>query len=500
MPGQPRRATAARAAPPPGPYLVAGAGRAGEAAARALAARAEPGAIAVWSDVDWPPAPAVAQRLLELGATLLAGDEGLALLDGATPPRTLIKSPGLPMAAPLVQQSLARGLEVLDEAELGYRLDTRPIVAITGTNGKSTTAALTAAVLGANGQSCVVAGNSTFGPPLCALAGHDADVVVAELSSFQLEGCTTLRPAAALLTNLTDEHVVHHGSAAAYAAAKRSLFVRDGTRVDAAAVGIDQDFGRALAAELRAAGARVVTFGRHHEADRRLLAASWTLRASQLTVAEGPGTRTLISRLVGEHNALNAVGALALADVLGIDVAIAAAAIAAAAPLPGRFEAISSDRGFDVVVDYAHNPDGLRQALASARAVSDTSGGALRVVCSALGFHGADQARAMGAIAAERADHLVLTTQRWRVDEPFGELRPGLLAGAQSVRGAVPEVRGDRADAIGAALRAACPGDVVMVLERGALTGPLYDADDRAVPFDDRAVVRALLAEIAAEG
>jgi UDP-N-acetylmuramoyl-L-alanyl-D-glutamate--2,6-diaminopimelate ligase len=428
------------------------------------------------------------------------GGDGLALLDALPAPRTIVKSPGLAFDTPLIDAAVRRGLPVLDEAELGWLLDPRPLVAVTGTNGKSTTTSLVAAILQADGRTPVTAGNTRFGVPYSETRQHDGDTVVAELSSFQLEGCSTLRPDAALLTNVTFDHLYRHGTETAYAACKRRLFGDGQGGVPIAAIGTDQPVGRELAHELRGRGATVVTFGLEAGADHRVVAVEPGLDGCRVELSAGRGTRILHPRLTGIHNALNIAGALALAEALGIDADLAATAAEATAPLPGRFERIETGAPFDVVVDFAHNPDGVEQAVGAGRAILDRRGhGELRVVLSALSMVGVDQARAMGAGAARAADHLILTTQRWRLDDPAETVTHGLAEGAATVDdGSVVTVEPDRRAAIEIALRAARPGDLVLVLDRGELGGVLFGRDDVGRPFDDRAEVRALLATMVA--
>lgn len=483
---------------PPGPYLVAGIGRAGSAAACALTARGH-GPVHVWDGLRRPQERQAAQALGHVGVETHGGD-GLALLDAPPAPRTIVKSPGLPFDTPLIDAAVRRGIPVLDEAELGWLLDPRPLVAVTGTNGKSTTVSLVAAILQATGRTPVTAGNTRFGVPYSETGEHDGDVVVAELSSFQLEGCAALRPDAALLTNITFDHLYRHGTQAAYAACKRRLFGDGHSAVGLAAIGIDQPVGRALADELRERGTRVVTFGLDADADHRVLTVEPGLAGSRVEFADRRGVRVLHPRLTGIHNALNVAGALALAEALGIDPDLAATAAEATAPLPGRFEAVSTGTAFDVVVDFAHNPDGVEQAVRAGRAILDRRGrGELRVVLSALSMVGDAQARAMGATAAQVADHLILTTQRWRLDDPAETVTPGLAEGADAVDdGSVVTVEPDRRAAIESALRAAGPGDLVLVLDRGELGGVLYGPDDIGRPFDDRAEARSLLATMVA--
>ncbi len=409
----------------------------------------------------------------------------------------MVKSPGLPADAPLLDAAAQLGLHVIDEAELGWRLDPRPLVAVTGTNGKSTTTSLAAAVLREDGRSPVCAGNTTFGVPYSAAPDRPGDAVVAELSSFQLEGCPSMLPDAAVFTNLTHDHLYRHRTVEEYERCKRRLFIREGTAVPAAAIGVDQECGRALARDLRELGCDVVTFGQHPKAQRRVIAAVAALDGGAVQIAEGTGTRTIECRLTGTHNALNVAAALALADALGIPAEAASAAIGKTDPLPGRYEWLRSPQGYDVVVDYAHNPDGVDQALASARAILTARGrGALHVVLSTLSLVGREQAEAVGRAGGRHADNLILTTNRWTLDDPADRLPDGLLQGAgESFRGTV-EVETDRSVAIERAIRAASPGDLVMILDRGQLEGPVYDNDDRPRDFDDRNEARALIASL----
>lgn len=477
---------------PPGPYLVAGVGRAGMAAARAL--RALPGEpVLAWDGLDGPAQDAAIAILHDkLGIRTVRGT-GIELFETTDPPRTIVKSPGLAYDTPLLLSALRRGLAVIDEAELGWRLDARPTIGVTGTNGKSTTTSLLASILAADGRRPVCAGNTRFGTPLCAASDEPGDILVAELSSFQLEGCPRLCPDAAVFTNLTRDHLYRHGSRAAYFACKRRAFISDdGDHVAAAAIGVDQPEGRLLAAELRDRGATVVTFGQAPDADRRVIEVEAVLTGPRILITEGKSTRLLSIRLAGWHNALNVAAALALADALGMDPGRAADAIERAAPLPGRFELVSGGRNFDVIVDFAHNPDGVARALEGASAVLRARrAGQLRVVLSTMSFVDAEQARATGAAAAAAADHVILTTQRFRLEDPAGAIHPGLRLGA--VGAAMIAIEPDRRRAIARALCGARPGDIVLILDRGESAGLVFDPDDVPRPLDDRAEVRKLL-------
>ena len=467
------------------------------AAAGALTRHGGPGALHAWDSRNGARQRETAAVLGREGVTATHGDDGIALLDGPAAPRTVVKSPGLPPSTPLLDAAERRGLAVIDEAELGWRMDPRPLLAVTGTNGKSTTVSLVAAILEADGRSPISAGNTTFGVPYSAASDRPGDVIVGELSSFQLEGCPELLPDAAVFTNLTHDHLYRHRTVEEYERCKRRLFIRGGAAVPAAAIGIDQECGRRLARDLRELGSTVVTFGSHPEAQRRVLAVAPELGGGEVRIAEGAGTRTIRSRLTGTHNALNAAGALALADAIGIAPDTASTAIEQTEPLPGRYERLRSADGYDVIVDYAHNPDGVGQALDTAREiVTARGGGTLRVVLSTLTMVGREQAHAVGRAGGGRADHLILTTNRWTLDDPPDSLPDGLLEGARETFRDAPEVQTDRARAIERALGAARPGDLVVILDRGERDGIVYDDDDRGRRFDDREEVRGLLASL----
>jgi len=472
-------------------------GRAGKAAVGALARHGSPRAVHAWDSRNGARQREAAAALGREGVKATYGDDGVALLDGPPAPQTVVKSPGLPPSTPILDAAARQELAVIDEAELGWRLDPRPLVAVTGTNGKSTTVSLVVAILKAVGRSPITAGNTTFGVPYSTAADRPGDVIVGELSSFQLEGCPALLPDAAVLTNLTHDHLYRHRTVEEYEHCKRRLFIRDGAAVPAAAIGIDQECGRKLARDLRELGSTVVTFGHHPAARRRVIAAAPELGGGEVQIAEGTGTRTIRSRLTGTHNALNVAAALALADALGFAPATASTAIGETDALPGRYERLRSAAGYEVIVDYAHNPDGVGQALDTAREiVTARGGGALRVVLSTLTMVGREQAHAVGRAGGGRADHLILTTNRWTLDDPPNRLPDGLLEGAQETCRDTPEVQTDRARAIERALRAARPGDLVMILDRGEGDNIVYDNDNRGRRFDDREEVRALLASL----
>ncbi len=193
---------------PPGPYLVVGLARSGAAAAQMLRAHGE----VLGCDVG---APREAEDLEGVEVRLRA--DGLDLLERA---RTVVKSPGVPQHAPVIVAARERGRAVVGEMELAWRLIPNEFVAVTGTNGKTTTAELLGEIHRAAGAPVDVAGN--VGTPLASLAGaiDPAATVVCEASSFQLEDTIDFAPECAVLLNVTEDHLDRHGTLENYLAAK----------------------------------------------------------------------------------------------------------------------------------------------------------------------------------------------------------------------------------------------------------------------------------------
>ena len=275
------------------------------------------------------------------------------------------------MDVPLPRMAEERKLTVLDELELGWRACTSPLVAVTGTNGKSTTCALIASILTVAGRAVQRVGNTEFGPPLsAAAAGAD---IVCEVSSFQLQASTTFLPEVAVFTNLSLEHLPRHKTMEAYGY-KQLMFVREGRTNQAAVLNADDPFGRRFAELVRRAGGRAICYGFSLDADVRILETRWTMHDAVTLIGTERGVTTLRSRLPGRHNALNVAAAFSVGHAAGLDAEAVSSGITLATAPPGRWELIDAGQAFDVFVDYAHTPDGIAQVLAAARAIT-TSGG-----------------------------------------------------------------------------------------------------------------------------
>jgi UDP-N-acetylmuramoylalanine--D-glutamate ligase len=307
---------------PGGPYLVAGLARSGEAAALALRALGEEviGVDAGHPDAGRLPAAGVEVHLDVPGEDLAARA------------RTLVKSPGVPQDAPVVRAARARGLVVLGELELGWRLVPGPVLAVTGTNGKTTTAELAGAILRAAGRRVEVAGN--VGTALSSLAGRlDGETwIVAECSSFQLEDADAFAPEAAVLLNLAPDHVDRHGTYEAYVAAKLRVFARQ--RADDIAV-VPDDLPLEVAAHR-------VTFGVDGDVSEAAGALWW--RGEEL-IAAGD------IRLPGPHNRVNAMAAAAACLAIGIEPDAVREALRSFAGVRHRLEPVAEHDGVIYVND-----------------------------------------------------------------------------------------------------------------------------------------------------
>jgi len=202
-----------RPALPPGPYLVVGLKRSGLAAARMLAPHGE----VIGVDAGEPDQPADFEAHV--------GVDGVDLLDRVA---TVVKSPGVPWTAPVVAAAAERGMEVTGELELAWRLlDGHPFVAVTGTNGKTTTVELLGAIWRAAGLAAEVVGN--VGRPVAELVGaaEPGATVICEASSFQLEDASAFAPECAVLLNVEPDHLDRHGTLEDYTAAKMRIFAHD---------------------------------------------------------------------------------------------------------------------------------------------------------------------------------------------------------------------------------------------------------------------------------
>jgi UDP-N-acetylmuramoylalanine--D-glutamate ligase len=321
---------APRPAIPAGPYLVVGLARSGVAAARAVRIRGE---RVLGLDAG---APAAAAALSELGVEVHLDDgDGTALLDGV---RAVVKSPGVPAQSPVIEAARERGIAVLGELELAWRLLSNEFVAVTGTNGKTTTVELIGHIYREAGMPVAVAGN--VGTALSSLVGvlDPRATVVCEASSFQLEDTLAFAPEAAVLLNVTPDHLDRHGTIEAYAAAKLEVFARQGE--DDVAIlpgGFDERFTPRGAA-------RRFEFGWDASVDLfELDGELWWQGDPLISLAE--------LSLRGRHNVENAMAAAAVCLARGLDPQAVHAGLASFAGVAHRLEEVAERDGVLYVND-----------------------------------------------------------------------------------------------------------------------------------------------------
>jgi UDP-N-acetylmuramoyl-L-alanyl-D-glutamate--2,6-diaminopimelate ligase len=359
------------------------------------------------------------------------------------------------------------------------------VAAVTGTNGKTTTAYLLYAILEAAGRKPGLLGTieSRVGderrpairttPEAIDLqrafremldVGNASAAMEATSHGSALKRLEGIRFASLAFTNLTQDHLDLHGTMEAYYEAKRRLFLEDRPP---AAINVGDSWGRRLAEDRPDA----LTYG---FADDAVL---------------GPDALAGIDfKLKGRFNVENALAAMASARLLGIEDDAVARGLEALDGVPGRFETVDEGQPFTVVVDYAHTPDSLENVLATARELD-----AGRVICvfGCGGDRDREKRPIMGRIASELADIAIVTSDNPRSEDPRAIIDE-IVAGTDGDLEIVP----DRREAIAQAIEKAAAGDVVLIAGKGHEQGQQFL--DRTVPFDDREVAREALRRLAA--
>jgi UDP-N-acetylmuramoyl-L-alanyl-D-glutamate--2,6-diaminopimelate ligase len=373
------------------------------------------------------------------------------------------------------------------------------VAGVTGTNGKTTTVFLMRALLEADGRQAGLLGTVTS---LIGGIEHDVerttpeaidlqrtfrrmldsgDVACAmEVSSHALElrRADAIHFAAAIFTNLTQDHLDFHPTMEDYFLAKRRLFA--GSPPERAVINVDDSYGARLAAELGGP----VTFALDTDATYRAAGVQTGLEGSRFTVHGPDGAVELSSPLRGRFNVYNVLGAFAAARELGVPAARAVEAIGTAGQVPGRFETIEEGQSFGVLVDYAHTPDSLENVLHAARSLSS---GRVHVVFGAGGDRDRTKRPLMGEIATRLADRVIVTSDNPRSEPPEAIIEQ-ILQGA----GSEVELHVDRGEAIAIAIAGAEAGDVVVIAGKGHEQGQEFEGG-RKVPFDDATVARMVL-------
>jgi UDP-N-acetylmuramoylalanine--D-glutamate ligase len=453
--------------------LVYGLGASGRAASRLLLSLGVP-VLAV----DARPAEALDAELVEGG---LAGAEGFELRAGGEPEAlpegvdAVVVSPGVPLERPLLEDARRRGVPVLAEVELAFPFLDGPVVAVTGSNGKSTTTALAGAMLREAGFEAAVCGN--IGPPLSSqvdparpvrgaagATGRPVRVFVVELSSFQLSGIDRFRPRAAAFLNLAPDHLDRHGGLEAYAAAKRRIFENQ-QPADTAVVNADDPVTRETAVHSRK---RLFSrrgpvpdgcwLSRHEEGDR-VLERNGRGGADEIELF-----RAADSPLPGAHNLENAMAAALLARALGATPEDCRRALASFRGLPHRMERVAEAGG----VAWFDDSKGTNPA-ATLGCLEGFADGTVHLILGGRN-KGADF-REMAPAVARKAARVYL------VGEAAAELEDAL-------HGKVPLSRsGTVARAVAEAAERARPGEAVLLSPACASFDQFRDFNERGDVF-----------------
>jgi UDP-N-acetylmuramoyl-L-alanyl-D-glutamate--2,6-diaminopimelate ligase len=391
---------------------------------------------------------------------------------------------------------------------------TLDVAGVTGTNGKTTTAFLVRHVLESQGIRTGLLGTvkrivggveeeverttpeaidlqRTFRRML---EGGDAACAM-EVSShaLALERSAGVRFAVAVFTNLTQDHLDFHADMEEYFLAKRGLFTT--SLPQTAVVNVDDAYGARLAAELRDAGEPpLLTFsaGGAGGADFRAAEVSFDAAGTRFLCLGPDGKAEVRMPLPGHFNVENALAAIGACYALGVPAEAAAGALVGAGLIPGRFEPVDEGQPFAVLVDYAHTPDSLENALTAARRLTE---GRLIAVFGCGGDRDREKRPLMGGIAARLSDACVVTSDNPRSEEPQAIIAE-ILAGMPDAGNGGIEVEPDRRAAIALALGAAAAGDTVVIAGKGHEQGQEL-AGGRKIPFDDREVAREELRKLA---
>jgi UDP-N-acetylmuramoyl-L-alanyl-D-glutamate--2,6-diaminopimelate ligase len=357
------------------------------------------------------------------------------------------------------------------------------VLAVTGTNGKTSTAWWLAQALTKAAVPCAVIGTLGTGRPphleFTGLTTPDPVLLQMQLRRFVADGVRACaieassigivekrldgtRIRVAIFTNFTQDHLDYHGTMEAYWDAKAQLFRWPGLR--AAVVNVDDDQGDALAESLEGGALDVWTVSCVREARLRALDIGYGVEGLRFTVAEGGEQHDLQTQLVGQYNVSNLLGVLGAMRAQGIALRDAVAACGDLLAVPGRMERIALAGRPVVAVDYAHTPDALDKALTALRPMAQQRGGLLWCVFGCGGDRDPTKRPLMAAVAEKNADRVVVTSDNPRSEKPEAIISQILLGLSHHQ---CVEVQSDRALAIEETVAAARPEDVILVAGKG---------------------------------
>lgn len=408
----------------------------------------------------------------------------------------------------LVVPKARRALAQISALVHNYPCQDLRLVGITGTNGKTSAAHFCEAVLAASGSVPGVLGTihtKIAGRPLptthttpeslvlqrlfAEMRGSGCDSVVMEVSShaLELDRVYGVPFDVAVFTNLSHDHLDFHGDMETYFSAKKRLFdglrYLKGRRAPYAVINGDDPYGKRILQSLRVP---FITYGLEEGSHIRALDLQLAADGVSFSLDTPIGGRRVDLAVSGLFTVYNALAAVGVGLALKVDLEEILLAIESVGCVPGRFESIREGQDFQVLVDYAHTPDGLEKLLHSARQITP---GRLQVVFGCGGDRDPAKRPVMGEIAGRLADRVVLTSDNPRSESPQKILEQ-ILAGMSQARSEV-EVEVDRAQAIFHCIACAEPGDTVVIAGKGHESYQILG--DRTFEFDDREVARQAL-------
>jgi UDP-N-acetylmuramoyl-L-alanyl-D-glutamate--2,6-diaminopimelate ligase len=400
----------------------------------------------------------------------------------------------------VIVPSVRRALGPVSAALWGFPSRAMRVVGVTGTNGKTTTCALLAGIFDAQGWRTGVIGTLSgerTTPEAPALQRRLAEMrdggkaaVAMEVSSHSLDQHRVegTHFAAGVFTNLSQDHLDYHGTMEAYFASKAQLFTS--CSLSLAVVNRDDPWGARLVEMLSGAQVPLVTFAPSDatEVDLGRRSSSFSWHGERLEL-----------QMTGRFNLSNAVAAATAARELGAGREAISSGLGSVPPVRGRFEEVDEGQPFTVLVDFAHTPVALGEALEAARDLANKPGpghnpGRVIVVFGAGGDRDRAKRPVMGRVASDLADVMVITSDNPRSEKPLSIIEE-VSSGAH---GAAPLIYPDRAGAISTALAKAEPGDVVLIAGKGHETG--QDFGDHVEQFDDAVVAREALRRLHGPG
>ncbi|HEY4048273.1 MAG TPA: UDP-N-acetylmuramoyl-L-alanyl-D-glutamate--2,6-diaminopimelate ligase [Acidobacteriaceae bacterium] len=431
---------------------------------------------------------------------------------------TRTESPGI--AVVQVREGIPHGrraLATLSANFFGHPEEQLKLSAVTGTNGKTTTAFLLEAMLSHQGRTTILVGTIEYHvagkvkpSPHTTPESRDlfelfregldagASEAVMEVSSHALDQGRVfgLTFDVAIFTNLTRDHLDYHGSMENYFAAKRKLFDgSEGRPARASVLNSDDEYGRELnGIAARAGSDAIYTYGMR-SGDFRASGVEMSPSGMRFDMSTPWGTAKIETRLTGRVNVYNLLAASAAAIARGLTLDQIAAGVASLTHIPGRFESVVCGQNFAVIVDYAHTDDALKNVLGASRDFVKQTNGRVITLFGCGGDRDRTKRPLMGRAAGLASDVVVLTSDNPRSEEPQAILKD-VLPGLEGARARVI-VEPDREKAIQMAIHEARQGDLVLLAGKGH--EKTQTLRDRVIPFDDAAVARGFLEALVKE-